>query len=700
MSDTKKTFYITTPIYYVNDAPHIGHAYTTVLADVLTRFHKLAGDRTFFLTGTDEHGQKVQQAADKAGVTPKEHCDKYAKRFLDAWKDLDIGFDKFIRTTDPEHIAYVQDIFRQLWDKGQIYEKEYEGWYSVGEERFFTEKELVDGKDPISGRPVEKIREKNYFFKMSAYQDWLIKYIEENPDFILPDFRRNEVLGFLRQPLNDLCISRPKSRLAWGITLPFAPEYVAYVWVDALFNYRSAVHGKRFADGASVWPADYHLLGKDILTTHAVYWTTMLKALGMPQPRHILAHGWWLFDNARMSKTTGNVVNPMAMKDKYGVDVFRYFLIREMVVGQDASFSEDALVLRLNSDLANDVGNGLSRILKLAATGLEGRLTPVASEGEEENTLKRTAANAVSGALEKVNALKLSFAIEEVLALIRAVNRYLEVKAPWKLAKEGPAGKDKLNAVLYHAAEALRIGFSLLHPVMPGKMSEALAALGIDPGKTSEADPAGRHPLSSASPLVWGGYNYAYPLGQGVNLFPRVEAKAPAQAGQAAGGNVPKAAPADPFSLVHLKVARVESVEDHPNADSLYVLSLKIGEEQRTVCAGLKKHLSRDELKGRDVVMVYNLKPANLRGVESKGMILAAEREDGKVVPVAPDGAAPGDDVKAADTPFQPKPDLTLKEFDKAPLTVQAGQVRYRDRVLLSPKGPIFAQAKDGTPVK
>jgi methionyl-tRNA synthetase len=467
------------------------------------------------------------------------------------------------------------------------------------------------------------------------------------------------------------------------------------------------VHGKHFADGASVWPADYHLLGKDILTTHAVYWTTMLQALGMPQPKHILAHGWWLFDNARMSKTTGNVVNPMAMKDKYGVDVFRYFLIREMVVGQDASFSEDALVLRLNSDLANDVGNGLSRILKLAATGLDGKLTPVASEGEEEIALKQTAANAVSGALEQVNALKLSFAIEEVLTLIRAVNRYLEVKAPWKLAKEGPAGKDKLNVVLYHAAEALRIGFSLLHPVMPGKMSEALAALGIDLGKVPGSAPgdgsalaAGHQPLSAASPLFWGGYDYAKPLGQGVNLFPRVEVKPAAQPGQAAGGKAPQAAPADPFSQVHLKVARVESVEDHPNADSLYVLSLKIGEEQRTVCAGLKKHLSKDELKGRDVVMVYNLKPANLRGVESKGMILAAEREDGKVVPVSPDGAAPGDDVKAAETPFQPKPDLTLKEFDKAPLTVQAGQVRYRDRALLSPKGPISAQAKDGTAVK
>ncbi|HKP96808.1 MAG TPA: methionine--tRNA ligase [Fibrobacteria bacterium] len=697
MSEANKTFYITTPIYYVNDAPHIGHSYTTILADVLTRFHKLAGDRTFFLTGTDEHGQKVQQAADKAGVSPKEHCDLYAKRFRDAWNELDIGYDKFIRTTDPDHIAYVQDIFRQLWDRGQIYEKEYEGWYSVGEERFFTEKELVDGKDPVSGRPVEKIREKNYFFRMSAYQDWLIRYIEENPDFILPDFRRNEVLGFLRQPLNDLCISRPKSRLAWGVTLPFATGYVAYVWVDALFNYRSGVHGRTFPDGASVWPADYHLLGKDILTTHAVYWTTMLKALDMPQPRHILAHGWWMFDNARMSKTTGNVVNPMAMKDKYGVDVFRYFLIREMVVGQDASFSEEALVQRLNSDLANDVGNGLSRVLKLAATGLEGRLRPVASGGEEEAALEKAAGDAIAGALEKVKALKLSYAVEDVLQLIRAVNRYLEVKAPWKLAKEGEAGKERLNSVLYHAAEALRIGFSLLHPVMPAKMAEALSALGLDPGGGVGADPA------PASPLAWGGYGYARPLGQGVNLFPRVETAKPAGTdgrkpeGGAAGA---KPVPADPFSLVHLKVARIEEVEDHPNADSLYVLRLKIGEEVRTVCAGLKKHLTRDELAGRNVVMVYNLKAANLRGVESKGMILAAEGQGGKVIPVDPEGAVSGDDVKAADSPFAPKADLTLKEFEKAPLVAKAGTVWYRDHPLQSPKGPIRAQAEDGTQVR
>jgi len=507
------------------------------------------------------------------------------------------------------------------------------------------------------------------------------------------------VLGFLRQPLNDLCISRPKSRLSWGITLPFDPDYVAYVWVDALFNYQSGVEDKAFPNGAPMWPADYHLIGKDILTTHAVYWTTMLKALGSPMPRHILAHGWWLFDNARMSKTTGNVVNPLAMKDIYGVDAFRYFLIREMVVGQDASFSEEALVNRINSDLANDVGNGLSRILKLAATGLDARLTPVPSHDGEEALLKRTAEETIVTALDKVRTLKLSFAVEDVLQLIRAVNRYLEVKAPWKLAKEGPEGRERLNIVLYHAAEALRIGFNLLHPVMPAKMEEALAALGI----VFSAQAVG-----SASPLAWGAWKADQPLAQGLNLFPRIDVSARNAANAAAGeakvaggkAKAPNAPAADPFSLVHLKVAEVEEVEDHPNADSLYVLRLRLGEETRTVCAGLKKHMAKEELRGRKVVVVYNLKPANLRGVESKGMILAAEAEGGKLAPVVPEHGKPGDDVTAEGLASMPKPDLTLKEFEKASLSVKSGRVGYGDRPLQSPSGPVLSAAPDGASVR
>ena len=675
-----RRFYVTTPIYYVNDTPHIGHAYTTVLADVLARYHRLAGDRVFFLTGTDEHGQKVQQAADKHGTTPQAHTDKYSQRFKDAWQGLNISYDKFIRTTDPEHVRFVQRFCQSLWDKGEIYEKEYSGWYSVGEERFFTEQELVDGKDPISGQPVEKIREKNYFFRMSKYQDWLIQYIAENPEFILPDFRRNEVLGFLRQPLQDLCISRPKSRLAWGVTLPFDQDYVAYVWVDALINYLSAVDGMTFADGDPLWPADYHLVGKDILTTHAVYWTTLLKALDLPQPRHILAHGWWLTDNAKMSKTTGNVVDPLAMKATYGADAFRYFLAREMAVGQDASFSEAALVQRINSDLANDLGNGLSRVLKLAATGLDSRLSHAPSLEAEEVGLRLAAVETVATVQEKVQAVRLSHAIEDVLQLSRAVNRYLEIKAPWKLAKQGEAGRAPLNTILYHAAEALRIAFTLLHPVMPVKMEEALAALTLTP---------------ATSPLTWGGLPVGQSLSPGINLFPRIEVKVVGDAMPGSG-----APPADPFSQVHLKVARVEEVEDHPNADALYVLRLSLGDEARTVCAGLKKHIPPGDLKGRKVVMVYNLKPANLRGVESQGMILAVQDAAGHLIPVDPGQGVPGEDVTARGLAPAPKANLTLKEFEKAPLRVRSGVVRYGDLALITASGEVTAEAPDGAAVK
>ena len=678
------TFFITTPIYYVNDTPHIGHAYTTVLADVLARYHRLAGEAVFLLTGTDEHGQKVQQAADKNGMTPQAHCDLYAKRFRDAWEGMGIGYDKFIRTTDPDHIRYVQGIFQSLWDRGRIYEKEYEGWYSIGEERFFTEKELVDGKDPISGRPVEKIREKNYFFRMSEYQDWLIGHIEANPDFIQPDFRRNEVLGFLRQPLGDLCISRPKSRLAWGITLPFDTDYVAYVWVDALFNYRSAAEGKTFPGGAPLWPADYHLIGKDILTTHAVYWPTLLKAMDMPMPRHILAHGWWLVDNARMSKTTGNVVDPLAMKDVYGVDPFRYFLIREMAVGQDASFSEAALVGRINSDLANDAGNGLSRILKLAATGLDSRLTPVDPGEEGDAALRRIAEETLPRTLDLVRGLRLSHAVEETFQLIRAVNRYLENTAPWKLAKQGEAGKGRLNAILYHAAESLRLAFTLLQPVMPSKMKEALGALGLTP---------------EASPLTWGGWRGGV-LSPGINLFPRIEIPKADNSAAETATSASTAATPDPFALIHLKVARVESAQDHPDADSLYVLRLDLGGETRTVCAGLRKHLTKEELQGAMVVVVANLKPANLRGVESMGMILAAEGEGGHLSPVRPEAGRPGDEVTAEGIIPTPKPGLTIKEFAKAPLLVKAGMVHYGGRPLRTPQGPVLAEAPDGAAVK
>ncbi len=701
---SNKTFYVTTPIYYVNDVPHIGHAYTTVLADVLSRYHKLLGDEVFFLTGTDEHGQKVQQAAEKRGVTPQAHCDEYSERFKSAWKDLNIDFNHFIRTTDKAHVEYVQRKMEELWNKklpsgeSLIYDKEYSGWYSTSEERFFSEDELVDGKDPISNRAVEWITEKNYFFRMSAFQEKLIHYIEiEKPDFILPDFRKNEVLGFLKQPLRDLCISRPKSRLNWGITLP-DPDYVAYVWVDALLNYASAVDGKKFKTiGNNVWPADFHLIGKDILTTHAIYWTTLLMALEMPLPKHILAHGWWMIDNARMSKTTGNVVSPLAMKDKYGVDAFRFFLIREMTMGYDATFSDAIFVTRLNASLANDVGNGLSRVLKLAEF-LEFKLDYSQDNFSEYVRFGNSSASAqpqlfayeslintsravireLPGMVEKVF---LSFALDSHVGLFGDLNRYLEVSAPWKLAKGGEVEKRLLNNILWHCSEAMRIGFTLLHPVMPKKMDEALAALGW----TFE---------ESQKQLVWRDSG-SFSLKSISPLFPRIDTKTIPVA-DAPG----KTESTDPFSSVELRAVKILSVEDHPNAEALYVLQVDAGGETRTVCAGLRKHLTKEELIGKMGVLVANLKPASLRGVMSQGMMLAADSEGGKLSLANPESAQPGDAITAEGLESHPKPQINLKDFEKCPLAAKGGKVHYKGKELRSPHGAVLAQAPDGAVVK
>lgn len=687
-------FYVTTPIYYVNDVPHIGHAYTTILADVLVRYKKLFGQETYFLTGTDEHGQKVQQAAAKRGIDPNDtdalraYCDGYAARFKEAWEGLNIAYDRFIRTTERDHVAFVQAQFQKLQDAGFIYTQEYAGWYSTTEERFFNEDELVDGKDPISGRAVEWITEKNYFFRMSSFKQRLIDHIEANPGFIVPEFRKNEVLGFLRQDLNDLCVSRPKSRLAWGVTLPFDRDYVSYVWVDALLNYVTATKlGSPNDPNAPEWPASLHLIGKDILTTHAVYFTTLLMALDLPLPKQILAHGWWLIDNARMSKTTGNVVSPLAMKDKFGADAFRFFLIRAMVVGQDASFTEDAFIRTINSDLANDVGNGLSRVLKLSEQlgftlhrhALDSNL-PGTSRLAIEWTKEAVSPTALNGFphLEKT--------VENALTIFKGVNQFFETEAPWKLAKGSDADKERLKAVLWHAAEALRIGFTLLHPVMPGKMDEALAALGFtfeESRKQLEWRTSGTFNLSPISPL-----------------FPRIEVKK-------AAPPAPAAAPSDPFALIDLRVVKILSVENHPEAEALYVLKVDAGEaETRTVCAGLRKHLTADELAGRTAVLVANLKPARLRGIESHGMLLAADAErdaEGKTVRLSlvnPGTAAVGDAVSAEGIERAPKAQITIKDFDKVTLTVANGVVTYAGKPLSTPQGPLTAEAPDGAEVR
>ena len=494
-----KSFYITTPIYYVNDIPHIGHAYTTILADVLSRYQKQLGNDSFFLTGLDEHGQKVQDAATKRGIDPTDHCDEMSKRFTSLWERLHISNDDFIRTTEKRHKNVVKEILKIVYNAGDIYEDEYEGLYSVSEERFITEKEADTGQF----RDIKKLKEKNYFFRMSKYQKALIAHINSNPKFIQPDHRKNEILGFLNQPLNDLCISRPKSRLSWGIELPFDSGYVTYVWFDALINYITA---PGFLDDNisfdKYWPANMHLIGKDILTTHTVYWPTMLMSAGIELPKTIFAHGWWLMGDEKMSKSSGNVINPMDLIDDYGVDPVRYYLMREMVLGQDANFTLKSFVNRYNSDLANDFGNLLSRISTLINKNYDGYIPKVSSLGDEEKRLKSISIELVKKFDNNMLRMSINEAIEETLQFVRNINRYFEHMAPWKLVKED---LKSAGTVLYTGAEALRICAVLLSPIMPQRIQILLSAL-----NTESVD------------RNWGGLKSGTRLGEHKPLFPRI----------------------------------------------------------------------------------------------------------------------------------------------------------------------------------
>lgn len=631
-------FYITTPIYYVNDKPHIGHAYTTILADVLARYHRLLGEPTHFLTGTDEHGQKVQQAAQANGITPQEQCDRTVVRFQELWTKLEITHDDFIRTTEPRHKRIVQNILADLWEKGEIYAAEYAGWYCVPCERFFMEKDLVDGKCPECRRAVERLVEKSYFFRMGKYQDWLVRHIEEHPEFIQPEHRRQETLGFLRQPLADLCISRPKSRLAWGIDLPFDSDYVTYVWFDALVNYISAVgYGADPERFAAWWPASYHLIGKDILTTHTVYWPTMLKAMGVELPRTVFAHGWWLVGRDKMSKSLGNVVNPMEMADAYGVDAFRYFLMAEMTLGQDASFTEEAFITRYNADLANDLGNLTSRVVKMIARGFAGRIPAAPAPGADEAELVATTLGAVNHMRDYLAAMQLDRGVAEVFAAVRAANRYFDQMQPWALAKD-PARQDELARVLVNAGECLRIVSGLLYPIMPAKMRALRAALGL---AGDQLEPQ----LDTLA--VWSRLRPGSELGPLDNLFPRIEAKKPAEATPPPPKAKKKDAPAGlqmidfaTFAKVKLLTARVAEAEPIEGSDKLLRIQLQVGAETRQVVAGIAQFYPPATLVGKSVVLVANLKPARLFGVESNGMLLAARA--GKTLRLlTPDGDLP-----------------------------------------------------------
>jgi methionyl-tRNA synthetase len=505
-----KSFYITTPIYYVNASPHIGHAYTTIVADVLARYHRMAGEDTFFVTGTDEHGDKIAEAAQKVGVTPQEYADKISAQFRSLWPELSITNDYFIRTTDTNHIETVRYILQKVYDAGEIYFGQYEGYYCVGCERFYMEKELVEGKCPDHQTKPEYRKESNYFFRMSKYQDWLINYIKEHPGFIRPERYKNEVLAFLRDPLDDLCISRPKTRLQWGITLPFDENYVTYVWFDALINYVSALDYPQGDKFKKFWPVAQHLIAKDILKPHGIYWPTMLKAAGIEPYRHLNVHGYWNSNQSKMSKSLGNVVRPLDLKDKYGLDAFRYFLLRDMVFGLDSNFSEEAFVKRLNSDLANDLGNLVSRVITMAIKYGDGKV-PETSHKKKDSVLHEAALKTVAEVEASFNDMSLHKALIAIWDFINVTNKYIVEKEPWTLGKN-PANREKLTAIMYNLLMALQAIAILISPFMPQTAGKILQQIGVDESKK----------LALASVYKENVLTAGNPLTRGESLFPRI----------------------------------------------------------------------------------------------------------------------------------------------------------------------------------